>query len=182
MVTRISFSPDKLFQMMFEGKQVLTDKEAPLVLPLLDDPRTKRITGEAHHPGGRCAEPAIRRADRDRTAEAFAVKPIDTGTAGSAVASGRNSHCRQPIVAPETPVPTAARPMPATRRPRGRAAQGGTPAAPGAAAGGSANSAGAAAPPPETDQPWADGEHRARSGSRRAAGEKSRRHAQIRRL
>ena len=45
-ITRISFSPDKLFQMKFEGKQVLTDKEAPLVLPLIDDPRTMRITGE----------------------------------------------------------------------------------------------------------------------------------------
>lgn len=45
-ITRISFSADKLFQMKFEGKQVLTDAEAPLVLPLLDDPRTRRITGE----------------------------------------------------------------------------------------------------------------------------------------
>ena len=46
-VTRISFHPKELFQMVFEGKQLLTDREAPLVLPLLDDPRTKRITGEA---------------------------------------------------------------------------------------------------------------------------------------
>lgn len=45
-ITRISFAPNQLFQMKFEGKQVLTDKEAPLVLPLIDDPRTLRITGE----------------------------------------------------------------------------------------------------------------------------------------
>jgi hypothetical protein len=47
-VTRIGFStdPKKLFQMTFGVKQVLTDKEAPLVLPLVDDPQTKRITGD----------------------------------------------------------------------------------------------------------------------------------------
>jgi hypothetical protein len=45
-ITRVSFAPDKLFQMKFDGKQALTDKEAPLVLPLIDDPRTLRITGE----------------------------------------------------------------------------------------------------------------------------------------
>lgn len=45
-VTRISFSPDKLFRMIFRGQQMLSDKEAPVVLPLLDDPRTKRLIGD----------------------------------------------------------------------------------------------------------------------------------------
>ncbi|HEX6825411.1 MAG TPA: hypothetical protein VF077_03760 [Nitrospiraceae bacterium] len=47
-ITRISFNtdPKKLFQMVFEGKQALTNKEAPLILPLVEDPRTKRIIGD----------------------------------------------------------------------------------------------------------------------------------------
>ena len=70
-VTRISFAPDKLFQMTFKGLQVLTDKEAPLVLPLLEDPMTKRIIGLA---------PAVREIAPSRIEN---VKPIDTGLAAA---------------------------------------------------------------------------------------------------
>jgi hypothetical protein len=44
-ITRITFAPDKLFQMDFSYKQPLTDKEAPLVLPLLEDPQTQFLIG-----------------------------------------------------------------------------------------------------------------------------------------
>jgi hypothetical protein len=47
-VTRIGFSSDKdkMFHMVFTAQQPLSDAEADFVLPLLDDPRTKRITGQ----------------------------------------------------------------------------------------------------------------------------------------
>jgi hypothetical protein len=44
-VTRISWSPDKIFQMTFNIMGVLSDSDAPLILPLLDSPTTKRIVG-----------------------------------------------------------------------------------------------------------------------------------------
>lgn len=46
-VMRIGFNPDKSHpQMTFRALQALTDREAPVVLPLRDDPIAKRITGE----------------------------------------------------------------------------------------------------------------------------------------
>jgi hypothetical protein len=46
-ITRIGFNPDKPHpQMTFRALQGLTDKEAPLVLGLRDDPNAARITGE----------------------------------------------------------------------------------------------------------------------------------------
>lgn len=44
-VTRISFDPNKLFQMTFELKQPLTNAEAPLVLPLMEDHQTQMLIG-----------------------------------------------------------------------------------------------------------------------------------------
>ena len=44
-VTRISFIPGKLFHMSFEFLQPLSNAEAPLVLPLLDDPQTRNLIG-----------------------------------------------------------------------------------------------------------------------------------------
>jgi hypothetical protein len=44
-ITRISFNPNELYQMKFENVQNLSNKEAELVLPLLDAPITKRIIG-----------------------------------------------------------------------------------------------------------------------------------------
>lgn len=46
-ITRIGFNPDKPHpQMTFRALQGLTNREAPLVLPLRDDPLASRITGE----------------------------------------------------------------------------------------------------------------------------------------
>lgn len=46
-ITRIGFNPDKPHpQMTFRALQPLTDKEAPLVLPMRDDATAIRITGE----------------------------------------------------------------------------------------------------------------------------------------
>lgn len=46
-ITRIGFNPEKPHpQMTFRALQALTDKEAPTVLPLREDPTAMRITGE----------------------------------------------------------------------------------------------------------------------------------------
>ena len=46
-VTRISFDPEKSHpKMVFRPQQALTDAEAPVVLPLREDPMSFRITGE----------------------------------------------------------------------------------------------------------------------------------------
>lgn len=56
-ITRIGFNPEKPHpQMTFRALQPLTDKEAPLVLPLREDPTAIRITGESE--AGK-ARPAI---------------------------------------------------------------------------------------------------------------------------
>lgn len=46
-ITRIGFNPEKPHpQMTFRALQALTDREAPVVLPLREDPTAIRITGE----------------------------------------------------------------------------------------------------------------------------------------
>lgn len=46
-ITRIGFNPEKPHpQMTFRALQALTDREAPLVLPMREDPVALRITGE----------------------------------------------------------------------------------------------------------------------------------------
>jgi hypothetical protein len=46
-ITRIGFNPEKAHpQMTFRALQALTDREAPLVLPMREDPTAIRITGE----------------------------------------------------------------------------------------------------------------------------------------
>lgn len=46
-ITRIGFNPEKPHpQMTFRALQALTDKEAPTVLPMREDPTAMRITGE----------------------------------------------------------------------------------------------------------------------------------------
>lgn len=44
-ITRISFNPEKQFEMVFKFLKPLTDGDAGLILPLLDDPATKNIIG-----------------------------------------------------------------------------------------------------------------------------------------
>lgn len=46
-VTRIAFNPSKQFEMTFNLLQPLTNAEAPLVLPLLEDPLTRELIGAA---------------------------------------------------------------------------------------------------------------------------------------
>jgi hypothetical protein len=45
-VTRVSFHPDKLFQIVFSGVKLLNEQEAQFVKPMLDSPITRRIIGE----------------------------------------------------------------------------------------------------------------------------------------
>jgi len=45
-VTRVSFHPDKLFQIVFSGVKLLSEQEASFVKPMLDAPITRRIIGE----------------------------------------------------------------------------------------------------------------------------------------
>jgi len=44
-VTRLGFAPDRQFQITFDVEDVLDNKDAPLVLPLLKDQLTQRIIG-----------------------------------------------------------------------------------------------------------------------------------------
>jgi hypothetical protein len=44
-VTRVGFSPDRLFEMNFDAVQALSDAEAPLVLPLMQNNQTRAIMG-----------------------------------------------------------------------------------------------------------------------------------------
>jgi hypothetical protein len=46
-VTRISFSQDKLFEFNFKVVQALTDAEAPRVLPMMEDSQTLAILGDS---------------------------------------------------------------------------------------------------------------------------------------
>jgi hypothetical protein len=45
-VTRVSFHPDKLFQIVFSGVKLLSEQEAEIVKPMLDSQITRRIIGE----------------------------------------------------------------------------------------------------------------------------------------
>src|SRR6266576_340479 len=44
-ITRISFNPEKQFEMVFKFLKPLTDGDANLILPLIEDPATKNIIG-----------------------------------------------------------------------------------------------------------------------------------------
>lgn len=103
-ITRISFAPPpKLFEMKFDGKQVLSDKEAPLVLPLIDDPRTLRITGET--PEIHEVAPAKAAVPKE--------EPIETGLVD---AFGG----QQEVIPPKAAAPGNGSPAEAPRRGRGR--------------------------------------------------------------
>lgn len=49
-VTRVSFSSDRIFEMNFDVVQALTDAEAPLVLPMMENSQTKAIMGSVSEP------------------------------------------------------------------------------------------------------------------------------------
>jgi hypothetical protein len=46
-VSRVSFHPDKLFQIIFKGVKLLNEQEAEFIKPMLDAQITRRIIGEA---------------------------------------------------------------------------------------------------------------------------------------
>lgn len=97
-ITRIGFNPEKPHpQMTFRALQGLTDKEAPIVLPLRSDPTALRITGENEIGKPRAA-----------IATTVAVAPDNTVQQGV----GREP---QTSAAPSNVVPlqTAAQPQPA---------------------------------------------------------------------
>lgn len=49
-ITRVSFDPEQSYpKLIFKPLQALTDAEAPVVLPLREDPMALRITGEDQH-------------------------------------------------------------------------------------------------------------------------------------
>jgi hypothetical protein len=56
-ITRIGFAPDRLFQLTFAFHKALTNAEAPVVIPLLEDPQTLNLIGTG--PGGGAALPHI---------------------------------------------------------------------------------------------------------------------------
>lgn len=56
-ITRIGFAPDRLFQLTFAFHKALTNAEAPVVIPLLEDPQTLNLIGTG--PGGGAALPYI---------------------------------------------------------------------------------------------------------------------------
>lgn len=73
-ITRISFAPDKLFRMVFTMQQALTDAEAPVILPLLEDRQTLSIIGNFAAP-----VPALPPVEEHEEAEDNTIQ--DTGLA-----------------------------------------------------------------------------------------------------
>lgn len=69
-ITRIGFNPEKPHpQMTFRALQGLTDKEAPIVLPMREDPTALRITGENEVGKPRAAIPHTAAPDAAQTAD-----------------------------------------------------------------------------------------------------------------
>ncbi len=103
-VTRIGFNPEKPHpQMTFRALQPLTDNEAPLVLPMREDPTAIRITGENElarlRPALASAAP-VQAAPAVTLPAVAAQAPVDTGFGVAAVTA-------QPAQAPAAVVQTA---------------------------------------------------------------------------
>jgi hypothetical protein len=62
-VTRVSFSSDRIFEMSFEVVQALTDAEAPLVFEKMDTPLTKAIMGSMPQLAAPAPPPPVARVD-----------------------------------------------------------------------------------------------------------------------
>jgi hypothetical protein len=75
-ITRVTFVPGKQFEMKFDLKQPLTDAEAPVVLPLVDDPQTRNIIGntEAAIYEEEDAPPAVSKVEDSGLLQAFGQK------------------------------------------------------------------------------------------------------------
>jgi hypothetical protein len=85
-ITRISFKPDRQFEMQFDYYASLTDSDAKLVLPLLDDPATKNILGSTPE-YKQISSPALDTPQETGFAAAF-------GRQGQAVAAAFNKPSR----------------------------------------------------------------------------------------
>lgn len=72
-ITRVSFVEDQQFEMKFEYLQALTNKEAPLVIPMKDAPQTMSIVGGMTGAPRQIAAPANKAPERIETGlmEAF---------------------------------------------------------------------------------------------------------------
>jgi hypothetical protein len=116
-VTRVSFTPNKQFEMAFEIAQYLSNKEAEVVLPLLDNGQTRTILGtvpDARALAPPAAAPAKEKVDTGLL-EAFGAEPEARGNGQSTPARrGRPAKDRavpQTIEnAPFDPPPQQARP------------------------------------------------------------------------
>jgi hypothetical protein len=99
-ITRISFAPDRQFQLNFELRQALTNAEAPLVLPFLDDPQTRFLTGTM---------PEINEGPPVLPEHRATPEPQETGLA-QAFGAGQAAH---PTAQDVTPPPKRTRKKPA---------------------------------------------------------------------
>jgi hypothetical protein len=82
-VTRIGFNIEKPHpQMTFRALQALTDKEAPIVLPMREDPTAIRITGE-----GEVGRPRAAIAATTAATTAELQQPVDAAQAAQAAAA-----------------------------------------------------------------------------------------------
>jgi hypothetical protein len=87
-ITRIGFNPEKPHpQMTFRALQALTDKEAPLVLPMRDDPLSLRITGETEIGAHRPAAAATAATPAGNVVDAAAVEAARVAKAASDAAA-----------------------------------------------------------------------------------------------
>ena len=82
-ITRISFDPTSEYpKFNFEAVKGLTDAEAPVVLPLREDPNALRITGEdkvAAIPGAARVAAPVQQAQLQAPAPQAAPPPVETG-------------------------------------------------------------------------------------------------------
>lgn len=105
-ITRITFAPDRQFQMNFDVKQPLTNAEAPLVLPLLEDPQTKMLVGGTAQIYELNPDPMARVERRDTGLTAAFAKPAAASPGNVVPASkGRGRPRREEPVQEAVPEP-----------------------------------------------------------------------------
>jgi hypothetical protein len=105
-VTRISFSEDKLFQMTFEAVQALTNDEAEVVLPMRSKPQTMQILG---------VRPEIKEIAAPTRKKA---EPIETGILAAFSSAGESEEEEAPAQALTVPLKKKGRPPGSTNKPK----------------------------------------------------------------
>jgi hypothetical protein len=111
-ITRIGFNPEKPHpQMTFRALQALTDKEAPTVLPLREDPTAMRITGE--NEVGKLAKTLAQQGDHDAAAIVAAanLREAKAAEAAKAAAGEAAKAAEAARVAAEAAAKTATAPV-----------------------------------------------------------------------